>query len=186
MVTPEAILDVLNAGISAHTDLPTLSPSALEGKHFQLYIGTSTYQKGGDHTDVNCSVVGVSDQLGVTGPAIPLGWMQRHSKKPVKYHTLTLKLASGESMEGALEGIRKLGLVAPGVEMAARINSLVHIVHLATAAFSGCILLLAGACISTGMALQIRQERWLLGLFRAMGATRRDIMAFILRPDLLS
>lgn len=186
VMLPEAVVDVLNAGISSHTSLPTLSPSALMGKHFKLLVGTSSFQRG-EHTDADCVIVGVSDQLGVTGPAIPLSWMQRHSKKPLRYNTLTLKLQPGQPIEPVLNGIQGLNLVAPGIEMAARINSLVHIVHLATAAFSGCILLLAGVSISTGMALQIRQERWLLGLFRAVGATRRDILGFILaRSAILS
>ena len=186
VVLPEALVDVLNAGISSHTSLPTLSPSALIGKHFRLLVGSSSYQPG-EHTEADCVIVGVTDQLGVTGPAIPMTWMQRHAKKPIRYNTLTLSLNPGQPIEPVLSAIKSQGLVAPGVEMAARINSLVQIVHLATAAFSGCILLLAGASISTGMALQIRQERWLLGLFRAVGATQRDIIGFILaRSAILS
>ncbi len=184
-VIPETVLDVLNAGISAHTSLPTLSPSALRDKHFKLMIGVSSYMRQANPTEADCRIVGVSDQLGVNGPAVPYDWLEKHSEKPLKIHTLTLKLKDGAPLEPVLIEVRRLGLVAPGVEMSSRIDSLTAMVQVATALFCGCILLLAGACISTGMALQIRQERWLLGLFRALGATPNDILAFVIYRSLI-
>ncbi|MBT9584505.1 ABC transporter permease [bacterium] len=173
-VMPQAVLDVLNAGISAHTDMPNISPQALIGNEFRLRVGASSFVRG-PSTNITGQVVGISDQLGVNGPAVPLAWVQRNAKHPVEYHTLTLQLAPGANLESVLRGVSSLHLAAPDLDMARKVGQAAALGQLLAASFAGAILLLAGVSIASSFNLKVQLERLDIGLYRSLGATRRDI-----------
>lgn len=173
-VVPQPVLDVLNAGISAHTNLPNLSEQALIGRGFDLRVGSSSFAPG-PSIDIRCNIVGVSDQLGVNGPAVPLAWVQRNSKRPLEYHTLTLQLTPGADLESVLRAIDQLHLAAPDLETAKRIGQAAVLAQVLAAAFAGAILLVAGVGIGSGFTVKVQLEQPDIGLYRSLGATRRDI-----------
>ena len=178
-VIPQPVLDVLNAGISAHTHLPNLSEEALIGRSFQLRVGSSSFAPG-PSIDITCKIVGVSDQLGVNGPAVPLEWVRRHAKRPLEYHTLTLQLAPGADLEGVLHEIDRLHLAAPDLETAKQIGQAAILAQLLAAAFAGAILFVAGVGIASGFTVKVQLEKPDIGLYRSLGATRRDIARLFL------
>ncbi|MBT9587714.1 ABC transporter permease [bacterium] len=173
-VVPQPVLDILNAGISAHTNLPNLSEQALIGRGFELRVGSSSFAPG-PSIDIRCNIVGVSDQLGVNGPAVPLAWVQRNSKRPLEYHTLTLQLAPGANLESVLRAVDRLHLAAPDLETAKRIGQAAVLAQVLAAAFAGAILLVAGVGIGSGFTVKVQLEQPDIGLYRSLGATRRDI-----------
>jgi putative ABC transport system permease protein len=173
-VVPQPVLDVLNAGISAHTNLPNLSEQALIGRGFELRVGASSFAPG-PSIDIRCNIVGVSDQLGVNGPAVPLAWVQRNSKHPLEYHTLTLQLRPGADLGQVLRAIDRLNLAAPDLETAKRISQAAVLAQLLAAMFAGAILLVAGVGIASGYTVKVQLEQPDIGLYRSLGATRRDI-----------
>jgi len=184
-VIPQTVLDVLNAGISAHTSLPTLSEQAVIDRDFRMRVGASSFSPG-EGVEINCHVVGVSDQLGVNGPAVPLEWVRRHAKRPVEYHTLTLQLAAGADLESVLQAIDKMHLAAPDLEMAKRIGQASLLVQFLTAGFAGAILLVAGVGIASGFTVKVQLEQQDIGLYRSLGATRRDIARlYLIRATVL-
>lgn len=173
-VVPQPVLDVLNAGISAHTNLPNLSEQALIGRSFQLRVGASSFAPGAS-IDITCTVVGVSDQLGVNGPAVPLAWVARNAKKALEYHTLTLQLAPGADLGSVLRAVDRLHLSAPDLKMAERIGHASFFAQLLAGGFAGAILLVAGVGIASGFTVKVQLEQQDIGLYRSLGATRRDI-----------
>ncbi|MFN8608783.1 MAG: FtsX-like permease family protein [Vulcanimicrobiota bacterium] len=179
VVIPRIMLDVLNAGISAHTSLPSLSEQALVGQVFQMTIGVSSFAPG-EATNLNCTIVGVSDQLGPNGPTVPMPWLLRNAKKPVEYHTLTLKLAPGANLDSVLRETEKLHLVAPDLETARKIGQASLLAQALAGGFALAILLVAGVGIASGFTVKVQLEQADIGLYRSLGASRQDILRLYL------
>ena len=179
VVIPRIMLDVLNAGISSHTSLPNLSEDALVGQVFQMTIGVSSFAPG-EATNMNCTIVGVSDQLGPNGPTVPMAWLLRNAKKPVEYHTLTLKLAPGANLDAILRETEKLHLVAPDLELARKIGQATMLAQALAGGFALAILLVAGVGIASGFTVKVQVEQADIGLYRSLGASRQDILRLYL------
>jgi len=179
VVIPQIMLDVLNAGISSHTSLPNLSEDALIGRMFQMTVGVSSFAPG-ESTNINATVVGVSDQLGPNGPTVPLQWVLRNAKKPVEYHTLTLKLAPGADLDFVLKETEKLHLAAPDLEIARKIGQASFFVQLLASGFALAILMVAAVGIASGFTVKVQLEQADIGLYRSLGASRRDILGLYL------
>lgn len=172
---PRNILDIVNAGISVNTSLPNLTPTAIIGKGFSLYLGTSSFNPG-PYRKVECVLVGVSDQIGNGGPAVPIEVMQSWTKKPLQVHTLTVVVEQPEVLGEVVERIHQLGLSTPGLETAQRLAGAMMFARLAVGLFSLAILITAGVGLSSGMALEVREESPYIGLYRAVGARRSQIL----------
>ncbi|MBS2034454.1 FtsX-like permease family protein [bacterium] len=179
VVIPRIMLDVLNAGISSHTTLPNLSEQALVGQVFQMTVGVSSFAPG-EATNLNCTIVGVSDQLGPNGPTVPMAWLLRNAKRPVEYHTLTLKLSPNANLDAVLRETEKLHLVAPDLETARKIGQASMLAQALAAAFALAILLVAGVGIASGFTVKVQVEQADIGLYRSLGASRRDIISLYL------
>ena len=173
-VFPLAAIDIVNAGISIHTKLPALSSSAVIGHHFTLIVGSSSFAPG-PSVRRTCEIVGVSDQIGIGGPALPLALVEQWEGRPLKYYALTVEVDSPERVEEVARAAEQLGLSTPGLEMSRKIASGVTWARVALVGFAAAILLIAGVGISTGLSLQVREEARFIGLYRALGATRGDI-----------
>lgn len=185
-VIPQADLDIINAGISSHTSLPQLSEDALIGRHFTILVGRSSFSRGAPGAQIRAVAVGVSDTLGVAGPAVPLDTMRTWTTTPIKYHTLTLKVDAPENVADVVSAVHQMGLATPGVEAAERIATVVNWARLGMALFSLAVLVVAAAGVSAGLTLQVREEARWIGLYRAVGATRRDILTiYLARAGLL-
>ena len=185
VMLPQSVLDLVNAGIASHTSLPTLSEQALIGRHFDLTVGSSTFKPGQGHT-FRCVIVGVTDQLGVSGPAVPLEWLRKNSRYPLTYSTLMLEMEPGVGQEKLMLDLQKLGLRAPDNQTLEEISTLTRGLSALAALFSLAILLVAGVSVFSGIALQVREERMTIGLLRALGASQQTIgRVYLLRSALL-
>lgn len=186
-VLPQVMMDVLAAGVSIHTSLPQLSPDLLVGRHFNLTLGRSSFAPAsGPVSRHRCTIVGISDQVGVGGPSVPLEVLQSWSAEPLTFHAVTLKLEDAGRVGEVAARVRELGYQTPGLEVARQVSQAVGWVQAALGLFGGAVLLVAGVGIFTGLSLQVREEEPTIGLFRAVGASRRDILAlYLMRAGLL-
>lgn len=169
-VVPSAILDLVNSGISVNTKLPQLSRDALIGKHFTLYLGTSSYRPGAYRTE-RCVIVGVSDQIGAGGPAIPYDAGLRLSKESPKLHTLTLQLEDPKLSGRVVNAMQSLGLRAPRLEIAERVDGIASLLKILGLLLPGAILVVTALGLTSTLELQVTRERQLIALYRALGAT---------------
>lgn len=169
-IVPSAILDLVNSGISVNTSLPQLSRDALIGKHFTLYLGTSSFRPGSYRTE-QCVIVGVSDQIGAGGPAIPYEAGLRLSKESPKLHTLTLQLEDPTLSGQVVKAMQPLGLRAPRLEIAERVDGIASLLMLLGLLLPGAILIVTALGLTSTLELQVTRERQLIALYRALGAT---------------
>lgn len=173
-VVPRAILDLVNSGISVNTNLPQLSVDALIGKHFTLHLGTSSFRKGPSRP-VRCVVVGISDQIGAGGPAIPFAAAQRLSQEEPLLHTLTVQLESPELSATVVPRLDQLGLHAPRLEMAEKVSTLASLLRFFGVLLPLAILLVTGLGLAAVLELQVTRERQLIALYRSLGATSTQV-----------
>ncbi len=173
-VVPQAILDLVNSGIQVNTNLPQLTASALIGKHFTLHLGTSSFRPGPSRT-VRCVIVGISSQIGAGGPAIPYDAGLRLTKEEPKLHTLTVRLEDPVASARVESEVRELGLRTPSRELAQRVETVAAVLRLATLILPLAVALVTAFALSALLQLQVRRERPLIALYRALGATRKQV-----------
>jgi hypothetical protein len=180
-VLPRVMMDVLAAGVSIHTNLPPISPDLLTGRHFTLVLGRSSFgATEGPLQQYRCVIAGISDQVGLGGPSLPLQTLEDWNRGPLRYHAVTLALDSAARAPEVEARLRELGLQAPGMAMARQLGAGLAWVRAALSTFGAALLLVAGLSIFTGLSLQVREEQTTLGLYRALGASRQDILALYL------
>lgn len=173
-VMPRAILDIVNSGIAVNTNLPQLTESALIGRGFDLYIGTSSFRRG-NYTTVRCVLVGVSDEIGTGGPAIPYEAGLRLAKSRPHLHALTLKLHDPKQTQAVIERISQLGLSAPRQELASKISSVATVLKWFGSLLPLAVLAVTSVSLGAVLELQISKERQLIALYRALGAGQQQI-----------
>lgn len=173
-VVPRAILDLVNSGISVNTSLPQLTEKAILGKGFDLYVGTSSFRRGA-YTKVRCTIVGVSDQIGAGGPAIPYQAGTRLAKESPIIHSLVLKLADPTQSQQVSQRIDSMGLRAPKQELASRVTSVAAILKLFAALLPLAVLSVTSIALGAVLELQVSKERQIIALYRAVGATQEQV-----------
>jgi putative ABC transport system permease protein len=178
-VMPRAILDLINSGISVNTNLPQITESALLGKGFDLHLGTSSFRPG-PATRVRCVLVGVSDQIGAGGPAIPYASGQRLCKGKPLIHALTLQIDDPAKTQEIGRRVSQLGLAAPRQELAGRVTSISAVLKLFASLLPLAVLSVTAIALGAVLELQVSRERQLIALYRAVGATRRQITVLYL------
>ncbi len=186
-VLPRVMMDVLAAGVSIHTSLPAIAPEMLTGRHFTLLVGQSSFgAEVGPIRQQRCVIVGISDQIGLGGPSVPLEFLQELSPTPLRYHAATLSLDSAARAPEIEERLRAMGLEAPGMNLARQIDSGITWVRTALALFGAALLAMSAMSLYASLSLQVREEEPTLGLYRALGASRRDLLAlYLVRAGLL-
>lgn len=173
-VMPRAILDLVNSGIAVNTELPQLTESAVIGHGFDLYLGTSSFRPG-PAVRVHCILVGVSDEIGAGGPAIPYEAGLRLSKKQPLIHALTLKLEDPGKVQAVVQQSGKLGLTAPRQELASKVTSVVAVLKILSSLLPLAVLTVTAVALGAILELQVTRERQLIALYRALGATPSQV-----------
>lgn len=173
-VMPRAILDIVNSGIAVNTNLPQLTESALIGHGFDLYIGTSSFRRGA-YTKVRCTLVGVSDEIGTGGPAIPYEAGLRLAKSEPHLHVLTLKLRDPKETQAVIARLSTLGLAAPRQELATKVSSVATVLKWFGSLLPLAVLAVTSVALGAVLELQVSKERQLIALYRALGANQSQI-----------
>lgn len=173
-LVPRAILDLVNSGIAVNTKLPQITESAILGKHFDLYLGTSSFRPGASQ-QVRCVIVGVSDSIGAGGPAIPYEAGARLSRNAPILHALTLQLESPQSAPAVSKEVEEMGLRVPRQELASKVSSVAFILKLFGSLLPLAVLSVTALALGSVLELQVLRERSLVALYRALGATRKQI-----------
>ena len=170
LIMPRYILDLVNSGIVVNTDLPQISESAVIGKHATIYLGSSSFKRG-PARPIRCVIVGVSDQIGEGGPAIPYDAGLRLTREAPRMYALTLKMHDPKDTAEVVVAMQRLGLRAPRLEIAERVNSMATLLRLLALLLPGAILAVTAIGLASTLELQVSKERQLIALYRALGAT---------------
>ena len=174
---PSGVVETLLAAMSVHTTLPPLSGQLLVGRHFSLEIGRSSFKRDEQPpAQLRCQILAISPLIGVSGPAIPYSVAQKISAQPLRPQALLLFLRDPSYLEGLQPTLQRFHLRAPQVELALEVGQALGWGRLALALFSLLLALCAGVALYSNFSLEVKINARRLALFRALGASRGDLL----------
>lgn len=196
VVLSSQLIDLYNSGFAGSQNLPGLSEKALIGRHFTLFIGTSSFQPAARYEKtkaVRCRIVGVSDMVSVTGVTVPevtaREWHEWYhgADVPPRYASIHVEVASSDLVDGVRRQIEARGLqVRNPRELAEKVALASQYLSVVIAAIIVVFLLLAGIGTATTLGLEVALQAERIGLYRSMGAAAGDIrLIYLVRAILI-
>lgn len=196
VVLSSQLVDLYNSGFAGAQSLPGLSPKALIGRHFTLFLGTSSFlpaRRDDRTTSVRCEIVGLSNMVSLTGVTVPeyhaREWHQWYhgSTAPPAFASVHVEAASSDIVAQVRKDIEGLGLqVQSPRELGEKIATLSRFINAAAAAAIVLFLLLAGMGTATTLGLEVALQAERIGVYRSLGASRNDITRlYVMRAFLL-
>ncbi|MCR5662492.1 MAG: ABC transporter permease [bacterium] len=173
-ILPRAIMDLVSHGISVHTNLPSLTPDMIKGHHFDLSVGRSSFMPSREVIKIRCAISGLSSYVGSGGPTVPLAFLENRNL-PVKIYAAILELKTPELAPIVSEKLKNAGMHIRGDGILKKTGQIISIIKIAAFIFSAALLALAALFINAALSSMIMQDRQAIFLYRALGASKRDI-----------
>ena len=190
VIVSRYLVEVFNKGVAPAHGLPAVGETLLSqasGITFQMRLGESLLgrAKNGAARSVRARVVGVSSRAIDLGITIPLGTVQRWNREyageeaatnfsSVLVETRNASDASAVIALGATQGL------VPKDTRARDVSVLIDGVIALLSLVSSVILLMSAANIAYTFRALLLERRGEIGLYRAVGASQRDIEVWIL------
>ncbi|MEK7703363.1 MAG: ABC transporter permease, partial [Myxococcota bacterium] len=188
VVISDQLIDVYNASVAASLGTPRLTTSTLVGFSFDLIIGHSMMlgQRGAARVgSEKARLVGVSRYALRLGATVPIETARRliatygtSSSEGERYDAVLLRARSPELVGNIVAAVEALGLAVD--ETAKRVALLVDGATLMASLVGLLALGLAALSIAHSFLAQLSERRHELGILRAVGARRRDLVAMVL------
>lgn len=185
VVISSYFLDLYNLGLAESNRLPQFNERALIGKTFTLVLGISAILGPGNterYQQVQCAVAGFTRDPNLAGVALPIEAVRSFNRwylgetYEATYTLAQVKTASVANIESVATALGALGLSTsvPG-QMLERWRWIVRGVFALLWAIGLGVLLIALVNTANTFALVLMERRGEIGMFRALGATRRLI-----------
>lgn len=192
-LVPRKLLDLYNFAIAYPQGLPTMSEDQLIGKSIILYPNYSTFfpSMNSQKEEVKLTVVGFSDQANILGVTLPQEVITELNTKFLKnsepsYLELFVETESPESIPSVVKQIEKLNLNPQYLQKNLEtIESKLSYLTVSLRAISIIIIVLVVLAISSTFIATIAERRKEIGLFRALGASKKQITTLILLESLI-
>lgn len=183
VVVSTRLLELYNKAFAAQRGLPTLSAGLLTGFRIPAEFGQSfvTATEGRSQSE-SLEVVGFSPGALLGGVTVPLATAQRlnklHGKDAASYSAVVLRAASPDALPGISTEVRAMGFDVDDSEqkLGEQIGWGILVVTAALALLSGLITALAAINITHAFYAAVRERRKEIGILRAVGASRSDVM----------
>ncbi len=180
-------LDLYNIALAESNNLPKFSPAAIIGRHIDLKLGESTLHPP-DETHrtriVRSHIAGLTRNPDLLGLLVPLEVVESFNEwygiTDKRYRVLHVELESAEAVEDLKPALAKLSL-----EMRDRMAPwrkalvVVRLVGIAFAALGVLVFALALAYLGSVITWMLSERRRELALFRALGASPRQVMMLL-------
>lgn len=187
VVISDQLLDIYNQSVASALGMPQITADLITGFEFEMVVGKSLMLggKGARQRGVErARIVGASPyalRLGVTVPIdVARGLLTRYGEEGQKdnYASVLIEAESPEAIPNIVQSVEDLGLsLDKGARQVADIMNmiLVFFVLLGTS-----MLMMAALNIGHSFFAQVTERRAELGILRALGARRRDVMLLVL------
>lgn len=181
------LLEIYNSSFAAQRGLPKLAPALLTGFRFPAEFGRSFVSPSGTRIDeVQLEVVGFSPRALLAGITVPLDTARRingeHGRDTKNYSSVVLRAATPDRLPTLAAEVRKMGFEVDDADrqMAENVGAGIAVVTAAFALLSALVTLLAAVNIAHAFHAAVRERRREIGVLRAVGASRRDVLAVLL------
>ncbi len=187
VVISENLVEMYNASFAASQGLPRVDKSLLLGRTFDLFLGVSSLSLiAPQKVDrAVCRIIGVSRNVPLMGISVPREYVDQWEKwyhgpalAKTHYFALRVRAVSVLETERIAGEIEAEGLsVLSGKETSESVATMAGV----TAAFLGLIglavLLVVGIGIANAMAMSVIEQSVRIGILRASGARKKDVLA---------
>lgn len=188
------IIDLYNFTIASSTNLPRLTEADLKGLEFTLLPDESTFLNNTNTTSnpLKTRLIGFSDKTTLVGVTIPIEAVRKlnAAREPGytdNYLRLYVETDAAEFTNEVEQTIKEMGLETTSAQ--AQIKTFeqnFRFVNVGLAMISITILIVAGLMIANTFFSTVSERKNEIGIFRALGATRRHIrMIFLTEAGLL-
>lgn len=192
-VVASRLLEVYNRSFAPARSLPQLSAGLVTGFTFPVDFNRSFVAQSppGPVTSTQAQVVGVSERGLLAGLTVPLAVAQRLNRAAQAdaetFSAVTLQASEPSKVPGLVAAVKAMGLRVDDQErrLGENVGAAVAITTAALALLSGLICLLAAFNIAHALSAAVRARERELGVMRAVGAARRDVMALVLGEALV-
>ncbi len=182
------LLTIYNVSFAPSRNLPRLSPAMLEGFGFPVDVNRSITgaNVSGQVLHARAQIAGVSERAILAGLTIPLDVARRLNQSlgldAKTYSAVTLALDGPARVPATIAKVRSMGFEVDeeGRKLADGIGAAVAVATLAFAVLSILIAILAAFNVSRGLSAMVVAREREFAVFRAIGATRLDIMVLVL------
>ncbi len=181
------LLELYNKTFAPQRGLPKLTPEMLAGFQMPVAWGQSFVAGNSDKAQFGTvELAGFSTSASPLGLAMPLEAARRLNRDLGRdadtYTSVVLRVDSPERIAELTDAVRRMGFdVDDGEQRLARqVGFGITVVTSALAALSLLITLLAAVNIAHAFYAQVRERRREIGLMRALGASRRDVLVLLL------
>ncbi len=187
-------LDLYNFGVAQSNNLPKFNESSAIGKEFDLILGESTISglvESEKSRRIRCKVVGFTPDVSLFGLVMPLDMVKQFNTwylgDVVRDYVLAqVELSDvndAERVSGALKG---MGLVVESHKgTLEQFRFALNLISAAVFIFAGCVLILVAVSFAHSESLTMIERREEVGLLRAIGAGRSDVMRLIVGEKIL-
>lgn len=188
VVVSARLLEIYNKSFAPARGLPQLSGSMLTGFGFPIDFNRSsvTPSATGPVVSVQARVAGVSERGVLAGLTVPLAVAQRLNRAAgvdsETFSAVSLQAADPGQVPSLVAQVTDMGLRVDDQDRrwSENVGAAVALTTAALALLSGLICLLAAFNISHALAASVRTRERDLGVMRAVGATRRNILTLVL------
>ncbi len=186
VVISSQLLELYNSSVASTLGTPQLTPQTLIGIEFDVWIGKSLIlgQQGAKTTGrERAKVVGVSRHAVKLGASLPMATARRLLAKyaeeaPATYGSVVLKARSAADVPAITKAVREQGLdvdqtAQQAADMMSGATALASLVGVL-------VLVLAALNIAHSFVAMLAERRRELGILRAVGASRADMLGLVL------
>ena len=187
VVISDQLLEIYNQSVASALGMPQITAQLITGFEFDMVIGKSLMlgSRGAKDKGVErARIVGASQyalRLGVTVPLeVARGLMSRYgdSNGAESYSSVLIRAKSPEDIPVIADAVEELGLsLDKGARQVADIMNMILVFF---ALLGGSMLMMAALNIGHSFFAQVTERRAELGILRALGARRRDVMILVL------
>lgn len=186
VVVSSQLLELYNSSVASVLGTPQLTPQTLTGIEFDVWIGRSLLlgQQGARTTGrERARVVGVSRHAVRLGASLPMASAKRLVSKygdgaAATYSSVIVKARSVADVPEVTKAVRAMGLDVD--ETAQHTAELMSGATAAASLIGMLVLALAALNIAHSFVALLAERRRELGVLRAMGATRSDLVGMVL------
>jgi len=186
VVISRDLIELYNTSLAQSRGMPFLPQEVLIGQRFNLFLGVSvvTFGKVDRVRCEPCMIVGMSNRVPLMGVSVPAEYVREWQKwyyEPLEVRenifSVFVQTDSVISAEAVAKELSARGLrVTSGKETAERVASIARIILAFLAVVSVALLFVVGVGIMNGLAMSVMEQAQRIGLLRAFGARRVDVL----------
>ncbi len=187
------VIDYFNAGFAENYNFPLLNKDVAVGKTFDLILGRSTILNSqiGEYKLVSGIGAGFSDRVPVMGLTIPISWakqiaLEYENRDSSVYNMVYIDVKSPEDISYVTKQIEDMGFrTESALKIQEEIGSVIQNIINVFSIISLIILVVSLFSITNTVSMSVIMRTKEIGIMRAIGATRLDIINIFMIESLL-